>query len=226
MRTWKSVCLAAAVLAVSSWAPASPQPAEGRMSPEEAAQRTTAFLKAAAAFTRDVRLNADSLQAVLDNMESLNSLKDGGEDGELAERAYSNGRYDFGVVVSDPDYTAWCRSRGLEPRGFFQDLLRLQMLVARKDSERALAAARATLPQQRQQIESMRSTLGEDGYRQSLAALEGSQAQLESMSSAIRELPVPTAGEQKLLDANRDRIVKLLHDSAEEGTFDRGGPGE
>ncbi len=226
MPTWKSVCVAAIVLAFSPWALAAPQPAPEQMSPQEAAQRTTAFLEAAAAFTRDVRLNAGGLKAVLENIDSLNSLKDDEAGGELAERAYSNGRYDFDVVLSDPDYVAWCGSHGLDPRGFFQDLMRLQMLVARKESESAIAQARTALPEQRRQLESLRSTLGEEGYKQSLAALEASQAQLESMSAAVRELPVPTPGEQKLIDANRDRIEEALRGSEDERPFEGPGPGE
>ena len=223
MQAWKTVCALTAVLALSTVTPAVAQPAGATLSPEEAAQRTEAFLKSAADFTRDVRLDEGSLNAILDNIGSLNSLKDDEEGQDLVERAYSNGSYDFGVVTSDPEYVAWCGSHGLKPKSFFQSLLRLQMLMGRQESEAALARARATLPQQRQQIESMRSTLGDEGYKQSLAALEASQAQLETMAKVVSGLPAPTAAEQKLLDANIGRIRQALQGPADEEAF--GGPG-
>lgn len=219
MHVRKTLCVCSILVVTSSWILASQQ--SEQPSPGASASRAMAFLAAAAAYTKEVRLDAASIEAVLGNIDSLNSLKDDATGEDLAERTFSGGRYDFSVVTSDPDYVSWCRSRGLDPEGFFRNLTRLEMLWARQESRSALEQARRSIPKERKQIEAMRSTMGEEGAKRSMAALDAAAAQIEEMAATIEKLPAPTAAEQKLLDANRDRIEQAMG-----GRGERRAPGE
>ena len=156
-----------------------------------------------------MRLDADGLETVLTHVASLEALGAGDDDG-LEERTWHDGRFDLAAVVADEEYVGWCRSRGLDPDGFFRDLMRLEALTMRENAERGLAVARAQLPEQRRQIEAMRQAMGEEAFAQSVAAMEQAEAMLERSAATIGRLPRPTHGEQALLDANRERIQSAL----------------
>ncbi len=177
----------------------------------DAAVRAEAFVDALVAYTADVRLDADGLETVLAHMASLEALDSGDDDG-LEERTWHDGRFDLAAVVADEEYVGWCRSHGLDPDGFFRDLMRLEALTMRENAERGLAVARAQLPEQRRQIEAMRQAMGEEAFAQSVAAMEQAEAMLERSAATIGKLPRPTQAEQALLDANRERIQAAFGD--------------
>ena len=84
--------------------------------------RILAFVGALVDYTNDVRVGAADLDSILDHYDSLEAIHGDGGGGELLERAFREGRYDFDVIVDDPAYAAWCRERGLEPGPFFRAL--------------------------------------------------------------------------------------------------------
>jgi hypothetical protein len=172
--------------------------------------RIFAFVTALAEYTQDARLDAPALEAVLANYASLEAIHDGGDDGELVERAFRDGAYDFDVIVEDPAYENWCRDRGLQPEGFFRGLLRLEALRMREDGLPGLERARAELPEQEAELERMRDRVGEEAYQEGRAALEEAAAMVEETRDLMARLPVPSAEEKALLEKHQERIQATL----------------
>jgi hypothetical protein len=178
--------------------------------------RIFAFVAALVDYTRDVRLGAPALEAILAHYEALDEIHDGEDDGGVVERAFQDGRYDFDVIVRDPAYEAWCRDRGLEPETFFRGLLRLEALRMREDGLSGLERARAELPEQEAELEKMRERVGEEAYREGLAALEAAAAMVEETRDLMAGLPVPSAEEAALLEEHRERIRATLDEDGPE----------
>jgi hypothetical protein len=172
--------------------------------------RIFAFVTALVDYTRDTRLDAPDLEAILANYASLEAIHDGGDEGDLVERAFRDGGYDFGVIVGDPSYQEWCRERGLQPEPFFRDLLRLEALRMREEGLPGLERARAELPEQEAELERVRDRVGEEAYREGRAALEEAAAMVEETHDLISRLPVPSAEEKALLETHRERIQATL----------------
>jgi hypothetical protein len=172
--------------------------------------RIFAFVKALGDYTEDVRLDAAVLERILASYHSLGEILGGGEDGAFIERAFRDGRYDFDVIVRDPAYEAWCRDRELQPERFFEGLLRLEALRMRAEGLPGLEQARAELPGRKAELERLRDRLGEEAYREGLAALEQAAAMVEETRDLMAGLPLPSAEEQALLDENRERIRTTL----------------
>jgi hypothetical protein len=166
-------------------------------------------------YTRDVRLSEPGLEAVLDHHDSLGEIYDDGDGSRLVERAFVDGRYDFGAIVRDPSYVSWAQERGLEPEGFVRQLLRLQALWMREESLSGLDEAREEMPQQRAALERMREQVGEEQYREAVAALESAAAMVEETRTLMEGLPVPDPEEAALLEKHADRIRATLGENSE-----------
>jgi hypothetical protein len=174
--------------------------------------RIFAFVTALADYTKDTRLDAPTLEAVLANYASLEAIHDGGDDGGLVERAFRDGGYDFDVIVEDPAYERWCRERDLSPEAFFRGLLRLEALRMREEGLPKLERARAEHPDWEAELEEMRDRVGEEAYREGRAALEAAAAMVEETRELIAGLPVPSAEEKALLEEHRERIQATLNE--------------
>jgi hypothetical protein len=185
-------------------------------SPAETGLDLGAFVKAAIDFTHGVHLNEARLQAILANMESLNQVGSDAKDEEIARRALHDGRVDFDVVVKDPEYIAWCAARGQEPRAFFKDLIRLQTLVMREGVNANAEEMRARMPEQRKQLEQMRSTMGEDAYDKAVAMLESGMTELDRTVALVQQVPPPSAAEASLLTKYHKQINAALGDDRSE----------
>jgi hypothetical protein len=173
-------------------------------------QHMTAFIDAVVGFTKGVHLDEQRLQTVLANIGSLNRLDNNGEGDKLADRAFSDGRYDFNIMIRDPKYAGWCKQHELDPKPFFKDLMRLETLIMRTQIAQQLEAVRAQMPAQRKQLEAMKDSIGEPAYRKALAAMERGMASLESTSKQLQRIPPPTAEETSLLAKYSERIAKAL----------------
>jgi hypothetical protein len=147
---------------------------------------------------------------LLSNYRSLDEILGGGEDGAFVERAFRDGRYDFDVIVRDPAYEGWCRDRDLRPERFFEGLLRLEALRMRAQGLPGLERARAELPERKAELERMRDRVGDEAYREGVAALEAAAAMVEETRDLMAGLPVPSAEEETLLEENRERIRATL----------------
>ncbi len=172
--------------------------------------RIFAFVEALVEYTKDVRLGAPALEAVLAHYDTLDKIHDVEDDGGVVERAFLDGRYDFDVIVSDPAYDAWCGDRGLRPEGFFKSLLRLEALRMRKDGLEGLERALAELPEQEAELETMRERVGEEAYREGKAALAAAAAMVEETRELMARLPVPSAEETALLEQHAAKIEAVL----------------
>lgn len=172
--------------------------------------RIFAFVAALVDYTKDVRLDAPALEAILEHYSALDEIHDGEDDGRVVERAFQEGRYDFDVIVRDPAYEAWCRDRGLKPETFFTGLLRLEALRMREEGLSGLERASAELPEQEAELEKMRERVGEEAYREGLAALEAAAAMVEETRELMAGLPEPSAEEAALLGEHRERIRATL----------------
>ncbi len=178
--------------------------------------RIFAFVAALVDYTKDVRLDAPALEAILAHYKALDEIHDGEDDGGVVERAFQEGRYDFDVIVRDRDYEAWCRDRGLKPETFFRGLLRLEALRMREEGLSGLERASAELPEQEAELEKMRERVGEEAYREGLAALEAAAAMVEETRELMAGLPVPSAEEAALLEEHRERIRATLDEDGPE----------
>lgn len=172
--------------------------------------RIFAFVEGLTDYTAEVRVGDSDLEAILDHYAALDEMDDGEDTGGVVERAYRDGRYDFDVIVRDPTYVSWARSRDLEPEGFFRGLLRLEALRMREEGLAGLERAQQEMPAQRAQLESMKESMGEEGYDQALAALEAAAEMVEDTRVLMARLPQPSPDEAALLDANRQRIRAVL----------------
>ena len=139
-------------------------------------RRIVGVVEALIDYTHDVRLTEDGLEAVLEHHASLEDVYADGGGSRLVERAFVDGRYDFGTVVADPAYLSWCRDRDLDPESFFRDFLRLQALRMRGESLAGLDEAREGMPAQRAGLEQAREQIGEEQYARALASLESAVA--------------------------------------------------
>lgn len=178
--------------------------------------RIFAFVAALVDYTKDTRLDAPTLEAILANYRALDEIHDGGDDGGVIERAFQDGRYDFEVIVRDSAYAEWCRDRDLEPEGFFRGLLRLEALRMRDEGLPGLDRARAEFPEREAELEGMREQVGEEAYREGRAALEAAAAMVEETRDLLARLPVPTAEEARLLEEHRERIQATLGEDGSE----------
>lgn len=177
-----------------------------------AEQHMTAFINAVVSFTKGVHLDEKRLQTVLANMDSLNQLDNNGNGDKLADRAFSEGRYDFSIIIKDPKYAGWCKQHGLDPRSFFKDLMRLETLIMKTQVTQQLDTARAQMPAQRKQLEAMKDKIGEPAYKQTLAAFDRGMASLERTAKQIQRIPPATAEETSLLAKYGSQIAKALGD--------------
>jgi len=207
--------VAGAVGPVSAQVVETPAPAADDEGFAQMQRRIVGVVEAIIDYTRDVRLDEAGLEAVLEHHASIDEIYDDGAGSRLVERAFVDGRYDFGVIVADPAYAEWCRSRGLEPEGFFRQLLRLQALRMREESLAGLDQAREEMPGQRAALEQMRDQIGEDQYKGALASLESAAAMVEETRALMQGLPVPTAEEAALLAKHEKRIAETLGEDLE-----------
>ena len=177
------------------------------------------FVVSAVELTDGVRLDEARLTTILQNIESLNELGTD-EDDDLTERAFRDGRYDFGVIVKDPEYVAWCKGRGLDPLDFFKGLMRLETLVMRESFGENAEQMRAQVPAQRKQIEDMRGMLGDEATREALADFDANMADFERAAKVMERIPVPTAREASLLATYHDQIAAAMGDVGDEDEID------
>ncbi len=195
-------------------AQATPPPVEIEIEDDDGVEamrsRVFAFVAALAEYTVDVRVGKPELEAVLTHYVALEEIHGDDDPGEVVERAFRDGRYDFGVIVNDPSYVGWCRARGLEPEPFFRGLLRLEALRMREEGLAGLEVAREELPAQRAELQSMRQELGEEAYHEGVVALEAAAEMVEETRELMSALPQPSQEEERLLRANRGRIQHVL----------------
>jgi hypothetical protein len=173
-------------------------------------QRIIGLVRGIIDYTADVRLSAEGLEAVLEHHGSLAALGASGGMDALLERARLDGRYDFAVLVRDPDYLAWSGAHGLDGPWFFGQLLRLQALRMREESLGGLDEARQDIPEQRALLERMKGEMDEEEYQQSLSALETAAAMVEETAALMESLPVATPEEAKLMESHREAIRRVL----------------
>ena len=210
MRRAGLVAVVSMVLVAGGWITA----LAAQQEPEVAAQdqHMTAFIDAVIGFTKGVHLDEQRLKTVLSNMSSLNRLDNNGEGDKLADRAFSNGRYDFSIILKDPKYAGWCKKHGLDPKPFFRDLMRLETLIMRTQVAQQLEAVRAQMPDQRKQLDAMKERIGEPAYNKALAAMKQGMASLEHTAKQIQRIPPPTAEETSLLTKYESQIASALDD--------------
>jgi hypothetical protein len=177
-------------------------------------QRVSAFVEALVEYTKDVRLSEAGLGGVLDHYAALEQIHGEDEAQQIVEQALQGDTYDFGVVVGDPTYAAWCQERGLEPEAFFRQFLRLQALWMRDESLEGLSRAAEELPEQRAGLEAAREQMGEETYARTVAALDSAQAMIVATRALMERLPVPGAEEAALLEEHAVRIRETLGQDA------------
>ncbi len=227
MRRINSLGLGMVMLFSSMLVSARPVTAQQDPAVAEASQKTEAFVTAMIDFTKNVRLDEAGLRAVLDNMESLNSIKDEDESDALTEKAFHDGRYDVSVILDDPEYVSWARGRGLDPKGFFKDMMRLVSLNMREQVQRSREQMKASMPETRKQIEAMRSQMGEEAYHQAQESIKAGTAMLDHMAELVDRLPAPTDSEARLLDRYRDQIEQAMEAGGDDPMDSQGmGPEE
>jgi hypothetical protein len=175
-------------------------------------RRIVGLIRGIIDYTEDVRLSAEGLEAVLESQGSLAALSAEGGMDALLERADVDGRYDFGVLVRDPDYVAWSREHNLDGAWFFGQLLRLQALRMREESLGGLDDARREIPEQRALLERMRDEMEKEDYEKSLSALETAAAMVEETATLMESLPVATPEEAALIESHAGAIRKALED--------------
>ncbi len=173
-------------------------------------ERVSTFVEALVAYTRDLRLSEAGLESVLDHYAALEDAHGEEEAQQIVERAFRGDGYDFGVVVGDPTYVAWCRERGLEPEAFFGQFLRLQALWMREESLGGLSRALEELPGQRGEIDAAREEMGEEAYARTVASLEEAEAMIQHTRTMMEKLPVPGGEEAALLQKHERRIRNTL----------------
>ncbi|MCG6963450.1 MAG: hypothetical protein LJE95_09305 [Acidobacteria bacterium] len=183
-----------------------------------AEQHMTAFINAVVVFTKGVHLDEKRLQNVLANMDSLNRLDNDGNGDKLADRAFSEGRYDFNIIIKDPKYAGWCKQHGLDPTSFFKDLMRLETLIMQTQVTQQLDAARAQMPAQRKQLEAMKDKIGEPAYKQALASFDRGMASLERTAKQIQRIPPATDVETSLLAKYGSQIATAMGDQEGDAT--------
>jgi hypothetical protein len=173
-------------------------------------QRVSIFVEALVEYTKDVRLSEAGLESVLDHYAALEQVHGEEEAQQIVERAFRGDAYDFGVVVGDPTYVAWCRERGLEPEAFFRQFLRLQALWMREESLGGLSRALEELPGQRAEIDAAREQMGEAAYASGVAALDEAKAMIVHTRAMMEQLPVPEGEEAALLEKHDRRVRETL----------------
>jgi hypothetical protein len=161
-------------------------------------------------YTTDVRLSSEGLEAVLENVGSLATLSSEGGMDSFLERARVDGRYDFDLLVRDPDYVAWSREHELDGAWFFGQVLRLQALRMREESLGGLDDARQDIPEQRALLERMRGEMEKEEYERRLAALDAAAAMVEETAALMEEIPVATPDEAALLESHAQAIRRAL----------------
>lgn len=195
-------------------AQATPTPVEIEIEDDDGIEamrsRVFAFVTALAEYTVDVRVGEPELEAVLTHHAALEEIHGDEDPGEVVERAFRDGRYDFCVIVNDPSYVNWCRARDLEPEPFFRGLLRLEALRMREEGLAGLERAREELPEQRAELQSMREEVGEEAYHEGVVALEAAAEMVEETRELMSALPQPSQEEVRLLRENRARIQRIL----------------
>lgn len=173
-------------------------------------ERVGIFVEALIEYTRDVRLSETGLEQVLDHHAALEEVHGEEEATEIVEAAFRDGGYDFGVVVDDPKYVAWCRERRLEPAGFFHQFLRLQALWMREESLAGLSRALEELPLQRAELDAARERMGQEAYGKGVAALDEAKGLIVETRAMMERLPVAGAEEAALLAKHDRRIRETL----------------
>ncbi len=224
MRRISSLGLILAVILGSLLVSASPAAAQQDPEIAEAGRRTEAFVTAMIDLTKNVRLDEASLKTVLDNMASLDQLKDENESDTLTEKAFRDGKYDASVILDDPEYVGWARSRGLDPKGFFKDVMRLVSLNMREQIQKSREQMKESMPETRRQIEAMRGQMGEEAYQQAQKSMKAGVEMLNHMAELVDRLPAPSATEARLMEQYRGQIDEAMQ-AGDEDPMDSEGMG-
>lgn len=175
---------------------------------EDLGGKMEAFIKASAKFIQDTRVTERDIEEILKLKSAMEELNTKAE--AWGEAAFESGKFDYEVLIQDAGYRAWAKTNGVVPKEFLQKIIRLQLFFARDEAAAGADQARKQLAGQLKELESMRSQLGEENYRQMKSMLEAGSSALAATQKAFTHLPQPVEAEQKLLKKYRDQLRKAL----------------
>jgi hypothetical protein len=176
--------------------------ASGQSSRDDIAASTIQFeqwSKSLAEFVQDVRFNEKDIQSFISLADDFNSIGRAEDD----EEEY----VDFGTVLHDSKYLSWARSKGIDSEIWLKKSMRIIAVMMRTEIEANSSEEQLDMQAQIEQLEEMRTQMGEEAYQQTLQAMAAASAAMQGLDQAYKNLPVPTEAEKALLAQYKDQLM-------------------
>ena len=180
-------------------------PAAGQSSQDDITASNSQFeewSKRMAEFVKDVRFNETDVKSFISLAHDFNSF--GAE-----EESEDNEYVDFNSILQDRDYLSWAQSKGINSEMWLKKSMRIVAVMMRTEIEANSAEEQFDMQAQLEQLEQMRTRMGEEAYQQTLQAMAAASATMKGLDNAYKNLPVPTAAEKALLAQYKDQLMSV-----------------
>jgi hypothetical protein len=197
----KKICLLLlSVFMLLNVSPASGETDQNEM--EESSRQFQQWTKSLAEFVKDVRFNEEDVQSLISQWDDFNTI--GGEEADEEEEFI-----DFNTILNDAEYLSWAKSRGLDSDIWLKKTMRIMAIIMRAEIEENSSGEAFDMKTQLEELEEMRTQVGEEAYQQMKQALEAGAAMMQGMEDFHKHLPVPSDTEKALLTKYRDQLMNL-----------------
>lgn len=155
-----------------------------------------------AGFVREVRFNEADIISFINLSEDFHAV--GAGKGDEAEEFI-----DFNALVNHSEYLAWARSKGVNSEVWLKKSMRIIAVMMRTEMAAYSPEDQFDLQEQLEQLEEMRTQMGEETYQQALQSMTAASEAMQGLENAYRYLPVPTEAEKTLLAKYKDALIGL-----------------
>jgi hypothetical protein len=153
-------------------------------------------------FVKDVRFNEEDVQSLLALWEEFSII--GGEESS-GEEEYD----DFMTILQDEAYRAWAKSKGLNGEMWLKKTMRIIAVMMRTTIEESRSDEQFDMKDQLEELEHLRTEMGEEAYQEMKKGIEASAAAMEGLNNAYKHLPAPSDSEKALFEKYKDQLINI-----------------
>lgn len=209
------VALAAALLVAlsSATARAAAAPARGgaggrELDAKAAMERNKKCMRELSAQAAKVTFDRKDVEKYLAEWESFEELDLAGDDAEDDDAGPDC--VDLGAALADPQYVAWARERGVEPRSWLLKSLRISLTHAKRHFPAQAAEMKAQLESQRRELTKHCKSMGPDACRDMDKGFVDAEAASRDLAAMMASLPEPSRAEAALLTEYDARLAEAM----------------
>lgn len=172
------------------------------------------WMKVLVDFTQGVEFDENDIRQVIEYWPEMDELEVMRQDNDTE----SAGQFakDVREILSDPEYVAWARTRGLDPEGWLRTSMRVSTVYMMQQME----AQREMMAAQRESYEAMVeqscAQVDEKTCQQMRQSMAQSTAMSEAIMESIKALRPPTSGELALLEGYGPELESVMSDDDED----------